>query len=90
MPKIMIFCCALNGKHSALHTNSIIHLSKHFSYPNTSWSQHVRISDFLYCTLSLLHTGMHISIVDGGVFNEGKQVYRHESVNTVHMEDFEG
>ena len=38
-------------------------------------------------------TGMHISIVDRGLFNEGKQVYRHiylTSVNAVHTKDFEG
>ena len=54
----MIFCCALNGKYTALYTNSIgsillciqivllFHLSERFSYLNTPWSQHVRISDF--------------------------------------------
>ena len=46
-PKIVIFWCALNGKCSALYTNSIASLSEHFSYPNTLQSQHVSISNFL-------------------------------------------
>ena len=49
-PKIMndIILCT-KWKVFRLYTIVLFHLTKHFSYLNTSWSQHVWISDFLLC-----------------------------------------